>query len=152
MNQTAKTQGAKLDTPDLANAGPAQTDEPVASSAATNVPAEKVLVSQGTGAARQAALPNPALEESAPLFSSTEAENLRSRWETIQIRFVDEPKDSLSQADKLVAESIKHLAEGFADERQKLERQWDRGEGVSTEDLRLLLRRYRTFFERLLCV
>jgi hypothetical protein len=58
----------------------------------------------------------------------------------------------VEQADNLVATAMKHLAEVFAGERQKLEGQWDRGDQVSTEDLRVALRRYRTFFGRLLSV
>jgi hypothetical protein len=66
----------------------------------------------------------------------------------LQTSFVDEPRRSVEQADELVAEVIKDLASTFADERTKLERQWDQGDKVSTEDLRLVLRRYRSFFDR----
>jgi hypothetical protein len=45
---------------------------------------------------------------------------------------------------------MQRLAEVFADERGKLEGQWSRGDDVSTEDLRIALRRYRSFFDRLL--
>jgi hypothetical protein len=65
---------------------------------------------------------------------------------------VDEPRRAVEQADSLVAGTMKRLAEIFADERNKLESQWDKGENVSTEDLRLALRRYRSFFSRLLSV
>jgi hypothetical protein len=65
---------------------------------------------------------------------------------------VDEPRRSVEQADGLVAEVIKRLANSFADERAKLEGQWGRGDNVSTEDLRISLRRYRAFFDRLLNV
>jgi hypothetical protein len=93
----------------------------------------------------------PALDqEAAPLFSSSEANDLRARWDAIQVGFVDEPRLAVEQADKLVAGTMKRLAEIFADERSKLEGQWDQGEKVSTEDLRLGLRRYRSFFGRLL--
>jgi hypothetical protein len=93
----------------------------------------------------------PALDqEAAPLFSSSEANDLRARWDAIQVGFVDEPRRAVEQADKLVAGTMKRLAEIFADERSKLEGQWDQGENVSTEDLRLGLRRYRSFFSRLL--
>jgi hypothetical protein len=51
-----------------------------------------------------------------------------------------------------VAEVIKRLAQSFADERTRLEQQWSRGENVSTEDLRLALRHYRSFFDRFLSV
>lgn len=91
-------------------------------------------------------------EATGPLFASEEAKTFRSKWENVQVGFVDEPRSSVEQADHLVAEAIKRLAEVFAEERQKLERQWDRGEDVSTEDLRISLRRYRAFFERLLAV
>jgi hypothetical protein len=52
----------------------------------------------------------------------------------------------------MVAATMKRLTEIFAEERQKLEQQWDRGDNVSTEDLRLALRRYRSFFSRLLSI
>jgi hypothetical protein len=93
----------------------------------------------------------PALDqEAAPLFSSSEANDLRARWDDIQVGFVDEPRRAVEQADKLVAGTMKRLAEIFADERTKLEAQWDQGANVSTEELRLGLRRYRSFFSRLL--
>jgi hypothetical protein len=87
-----------------------------------------------------------------PLLAATESESLRSRWTDIQAQFVDEPRRCVEQADSLVAELMKRLAEMFAGERSKLEQQWDRGDEVSTEDLRQALRRYRSFFERLLSV
>jgi len=91
-------------------------------------------------------------ETVATLFSPAEAGSLRSRWENIQIEFVDEPRDSVGHADQLVVEAIQSLATGFAAERQRLEQQWNRQESVSTEDLRQSLRRYRSFLERILCV
>ena len=91
-------------------------------------------------------------ETAAPLFSPDEAKEFRVRWDTIQGGFVDEPRRAVEQADSLVAGAMKRLAEIFADERAKLEGQWDRKESVSTEDLRLALRRYRSFFGRLLSI
>ena len=91
-------------------------------------------------------------EAVATLFSPAEAGSLRSRWENIQIEFVDEPRDSVGHADQLVVEAIQSLATGFSAERQRLEQQWNRQESVSTEDLRQSLRRYRSFFERILSV
>lgn len=85
-----------------------------------------------------------------PLFPSDDADELRSRWDTIQASFVDEPRKAVEQADSLVALAMKRLAETFANERSQLEGQWDRGDDVSTEDLRVALRRYRSFFGRLL--
>jgi hypothetical protein len=90
--------------------------------------------------------------ETGPLFASSEASQLRRRWDAIQVGFVDEPRKAVEEADTLVAGTMKRLAEIFAEERNKLENQWDKGENVSTEDLRLALRRYRSFFSRLLSV
>ena len=77
-------------------------------------------------------------------------EDLRPRWADIQASFVDEPRRAVEKADALVADAIRRLAEAFADARADLERDWDRGDDVSTEDLRVAFRRYRTFFDRLL--
>jgi|SRR5882762_9822768 hypothetical protein len=90
--------------------------------------------------------------ETAPLFAANEAQDFRSKWEKIQTGFVDEPRKAVQEADGLVDAAMKRLAEIFAEERSKLEREWDRGDDVSTEDLRIALRRYRSFFDRLLSV
>ncbi|HKT85720.1 MAG TPA: hypothetical protein VJQ77_06525 [Novosphingobium sp.] len=87
-----------------------------------------------------------------PLFPAEDAQDLRSRWEAVQASFVDEPRRAVEDADALVAGAMKRLAETFARERSGLEEQWDRGGDVSTEDLRIALKRYRAFFGRLLAV
>src|ERR1700744_1416072 len=86
----------------------------------------------------------------APVFPENELNDLRGRWDKAQGLFVDEPRKALEEADALVAATVKRIAELFSDERAKLEKQWDRGGEVSTEDLRQGLRRYRGFFDRLL--
>jgi len=86
------------------------------------------------------------------LFESQDASNYRTRWGAIQTGFVDEPRKAVEEADTLVAELMKRLAEIFADERQRLESQWEHADQVSTEDLRLAMQRYRSFFERLLSI
>jgi hypothetical protein len=107
---------------------------------------------------RKSDLPNPAATDGAdtgsaePLFPGSEAETFRGRWVEVQTGFVDEPRSTVEQADSLVAEMMKRLAQVFADERGKLEEQWSRGDDISTEDLRQALRRYRSFFDRLLSV
>ena len=88
--------------------------------------------------------------ETPPLFSESEMGEFRSRWSNVQTAFVDEPRRTVEDADKLVASVMQRLAEGFANERSALEKQWDQGDHVSTEDLRVALQRYRTFFDRLL--
>ncbi len=92
------------------------------------------------------------MEEVEPLFEAKTIEDFRSRWLDIQTRFVDAPKESVRDADELVAEVIKNIAEIFAEERSYLEDQWKLGSEVSTEDLRISLTRYRSFFNRLLKV
>lgn len=88
--------------------------------------------------------------QSPPLFDHDESAGFRSRWEAIQTGFVDEPRAAVREADALVAQVIARLAEGFSHERTTLEQQWDRGDDISTEDLRVSLKRYRSFFDRLL--
>jgi hypothetical protein len=86
--------------------------------------------------------------DATPLLA--DAEGFQGRWEEIQVRFVDEPRGAVEDADALVATVMQRLAEGFAQERERLEAQWGRGEDISTEDLRVALQRYRSFFRRLL--
>jgi hypothetical protein len=86
------------------------------------------------------------------LFTEEESGRFRTRWEQIQATFVDEPHRAVERADQLVKEVTTLLAEVFAHERQQLEQQWHEADDVSTEDLRLALRRYRSFFDRLLAV
>jgi len=96
--------------------------------------------------------PSAALNEGLePLFEDEAARTFRSRWQVIQGKFVDDPRDSVKQADDLVADIIKSVTMSFADRRSGLEKQWNSGENnISTEDMRLALKRYRSFFERLL--
>jgi hypothetical protein len=85
-----------------------------------------------------------------PLFPDNELNDLRRKWDKVQTGFVDEPRTAVEQADRLVAAVVNRITDQFAAERTELERQWDRGDAVSTEDLRQALRRYRWFFDRLL--
>ena len=96
--------------------------------------------------------PQPTSVETPPLMKTEDEENFRSRWNSIQTGFVDEPRGSVEQADELVAELMQHLARSFSDQRSNLETQWQRSEQVSTEELRGALRRYRSFFDRLLSI
>jgi len=91
-------------------------------------------------------------EEKVELLAASEAQQLRSRWEKIQTGFVDEPRKAVQDADALVAQTTKQLADSFSRKRTKLEKEWDRGDDVSTENLRIALRRYRSFFDRLLAM
>jgi hypothetical protein len=89
-------------------------------------------------------------EQLAPLFLPDVAKDFRSRWDALQGSFVDDPRQAVRQGDELVAQVMKSLAETFSSERTKLEGQVNQTDKASTEDLRVALRRYRSFFERLL--
>jgi hypothetical protein len=91
-------------------------------------------------------------ESASHLFATDQADSLRARWDRIQTEFVDQPRAAVEKADTLVGDVMQRLADGFSQERTRLEREWDRGDSVSTEDLRVALKRYRTFFDRLLSV
>jgi hypothetical protein len=97
---------------------------------------------------------NGALEQQplAPLLKRDRANDLHRRWHALQSTFVDDPRVTVEQADALVDELLQDIAKGFKDARAELERQWSGGDDASTEDLRLTLQRYRSFFERLLAV
>ena len=94
--------------------------------------------------------PNSMDERLEPMFEEDAAEKFRSRWLSIQSQFVDDPRNAVKQADELVADIIKTVTMNFSDRRVDLEKQWNSGENVDTEDMRLALKRYRSFFERLL--
>ncbi len=87
-----------------------------------------------------------------PLLNPQDGTSFRTRWTEIQGTFVDDPRHSVEQADQLVAELMQNLAQTFNQEKNKLESEWERGQDVSTEDLRMALQRYRSFFDRLLTV
>jgi hypothetical protein len=156
-------------TAELTIADLAQSKRPVASSVAS--PVASSVASQVASEDRARAFPvqQPVAElvpstvldapteagnraDSTSLIPNDELEGLRNRWTEVQTGFVDEPRRAVEQADGLVASAMKRLAEVFAEERSRLEMQWDRGESVSTEDLRIALQRYRSFFQRLLSV
>jgi len=104
----------------------------------------KPIITGGQAAARE--------EAPGPLLAGDLVQDLRNRWDHVQTGFVDEPRAAVQQADELVAQAMKHIAESFSNERNRLEQQWDRGDDVNTEDLRQALRKYRAFFQRLLSV
>lgn len=130
----------KLTTADIANPPRPETTNPTA----TNTVAD-TRSGQLAGESRQQMHANA-------LFPDNELRDFRSRWDQVQTSFVDEPRAAVEQADSLVASVVKRIAEQFASEREQLEKQWDRGENVNTEDLRQALKRYRAFFDRLLSV
>jgi hypothetical protein len=105
-------------------------------------------VDRRTGERRQQV--TEADEQLAALFAPDVAGDFRSRWDAVQIGFVDDPRQAVRQADELVAQVMKSLAESFSAERARFEGQLEQKDSASTENLRVALRRYRSFFQRLL--
>jgi hypothetical protein len=113
-------------------------------------PASTADVARAMDERTKEAQPQPDEAQDTPLLSNEVAERLRGEWTDVQASFVDEPRTAVQRADELVAFAIKQIADTFAGERSNLEAQWDREGDVSTEDLRVALTRYRSFFHRLL--
>jgi len=85
-----------------------------------------------------------------PLFSPDAARDFRASWDAVQIGFVDDPKQAVRQADQLVRQVLDDLGQTFSSERNAVDGGTDTANQASTENLRLALRRYRSFFQRLL--
>lgn len=89
-------------------------------------------------------------DDGGALFAPDDRNELEQRWAEIQARFVDEPRGAVEEANALVDDLMNRLMSSFSEERSRLEGQWDRGDDVTTEDLRTVLQKYRAFFGRLL--
>ncbi|WP_392674533.1 hypothetical protein [Streptomyces sp. LN785] len=147
--------------PGASRGGPAADDAPPAATGTgrdgTQAPAADAPpppAAESEPAKQVAGTPQPTApdqgQENAPLLGSDEAEAFKSKWQAVQTAFVDDPQDAVRTADALVAEVMQTLARSFASRKEGLESQWGRGEEVLTEDLRIALQRYRSFFNRLL--
>ena len=137
---TRQDEHAKLTTADLAAAAEGQRREPRPDDAAAEARQERP---EDRDTMRRD-------EELAALFAPDAARDFRARWDAVQIGFVDDPKQAVRKADELVAEVMACLADTFSKERAQLEGQMDQSDAASTENLRVALRRYRSFFQRLL--
>ena len=90
-------------------------------------------------------------EERAALVTRDRADSYSARWDSVKGEFVDEPRRAVADADALVGELLDELQELFKQQRTQIEQGLDADE-TSTEDLRVALRRYRSFFDRLLSI
>jgi len=127
---TTDQQTAGLSTADMAAAARGQASAPMGGTKEIledSAPVESTPAAPSMPSAQGRAAAQPT-----PLLVADETHTFRSRWDAIQTGFVDEPRHAVEQADGLVAEVMKRLAETFADERGKLEGQWSRGDNVST--------------------
>ena len=140
-----KFEGEELKTADLAKSQGTAEDSEIEPERMKRVRSER----SATGSDRPG--PQTAVENT-PLFAPNDHQQLQSRWNDIQTAFVDEPRTAVQSADSLVASTMQQLAEAFSRERSKLEQQWDRGDSISTEDLRVAFQKYRSFFNRLLAI
>ena len=141
---TADIAGSRSDGEDQPEMAGAQTEgDPTA----VNLTGQRAGTAQVSGTAQAA---GTAGQQPQALLDDEETGTFRARWETIQTGFVDEPRRSVEEADELVAAVMQRLAETFARARQDLEAQWAGGGQVGTEELRVALQRYRSFFETLL--
>jgi hypothetical protein len=119
--------------------------------AASEKPAQDQVVRTERETMESSRPSNMAEEPLAALFTPDIAGDFRSRWDNVQIGFVDDPRAAVQKADELVAQVMKNLAETFSSERSRFEEQLNNTEGgASTENLRVALQRYRSFFQRLL--
>jgi len=154
-----KSAGSDPSTADLADTGsvsPGPEGEVAEGTPAPQEARAEAVAESGAGSATGTAgtvsgtATTAAEEQPRPLLEDEELDGFRGRWDAVQVGFVDEPRGSVQQADALVAELMRRLAQTFSDERTSLESQWEQGADVSTEDLRVAMQRYRSFFDRLL--
>ena len=141
MTHSEMAQGGALTTDQIATAGRADSAE--RGSQGQDRPGDGQQPASATD-------PRAGGQAPAQLLEGDEMQSMRAQWKDIQAEFVDEPRKAVQDADALVAELMQRLAQMFASERDQLESRWAGGDEVSTEDLRDGLRRYRSFFERLL--
>jgi hypothetical protein len=147
MNDSESTQGRAQTTEQIAAAGAGS-----AGTGSGQLPRQDAQMEQPAPTQQGAARSDLGAGDQphAPLLEDHELQSILVRWKDIQAEFVDEPRKAVQDADALVAELMQRLAQMFASEREQLESRWAGGDDVSTEDLRHGLRRYRSFFERLL--
>jgi hypothetical protein len=147
MTDSEMAQDRALTTEQIAAAGRAGSTE--ATSSGHYLPGDRRQPASATQAGVRGDLP-AGDQAHAQLLEGDEMQSMLAQWKDIQAEFVDEPRKAVQDADALVANLMQRLARMFASERDQLESRWSGGGQVSTEDLREGLRRYRSFFERLL--
>ena len=146
--ERAADRAAMQDNPIVPNAIERPVERAVAADRSAGAVIDRPFVNDGPGD-RPGVIHHDATRQM-DLFPNEELGGYRTRWEAIQTGFVDEPRAAVEQADALVSQVVTRLTEVFARERATLEGQWTKGDDVSTEDLRIALTRYRSFFHRLL--
>ncbi|MDO3702179.1 hypothetical protein Q3W71_10875 [Micromonospora sp. C28SCA-DRY-2] len=87
--------------------------------------------------------------EPATLFEADVAQRFRDRWRDVQLRFVDDPRAAAGEAQALVDEAIQALASALSAQKSRLGAWQDAG-SADTEQLRMAVRQYRDFLDRVL--
>ncbi|WP_436837982.1 hypothetical protein [Micromonospora rifamycinica] len=139
------------DTTDLAGDGtatPAVVDPDTTASGVTTAAAggaAGAAVAAGTDGPGTGNVPSDA----ATLFEADAAQGFRDRWRDVQLRFVDDPRAAAGEAQSLVEEAIRALSEALAAQKEKLGG-WQGAGEADTEQLRVAVRQYRDFLDRVL--
>ena len=127
-------------------------NEPATDMPAAEIKQEEEYEWQEPATSRETATQIAMENMSLPWLRTEEIDELQSRWNSIQIEFVDDPRASVKQADELVTEAVERIKQAFANQRTLLDEQWTNLEDISTEDLRIALQSYRSFLNRLLTI
>lgn len=85
-----------------------------------------------------------------PWTQRAEVDDFYARWNAVQVEFVDQPRASVAKADELVVEVLEKIEKAFSNNRTLLNEQWSSQPDISTENLRIVLQNYRSFFNRVL--
>jgi hypothetical protein len=85
------------------------------------------------------------------LFDEAATNGFRDRWQRVQMQFVDDPRGATDQARTLVDDVLNALHDGLNNQRGALDG-WQSGQPDDTEQLRVAIRRYRDFLDRMLGV
>lgn len=101
------------------------------------------------GPAGRAAWSRPAATTDRPAGGQGPLDRFRERWPQVQGAFVDDPRNAVAEADRLVAEVIQGVERSLTERRRQIEAQWSGGE-PDTERLRQTMHGYREMFHRLL--
>jgi hypothetical protein len=138
---------------------PAALEEPTQHEPALDEPVvDEPVVDEPTAGARDAEATSPAEPTDlkpgdvpaaavTAIWTEDSAQDLRDRWREAQLRFVDDPQGAADDTRNLVTEAVEALTAALASHREQLN-SWP--DNSDTEQYRVIVQRYRTFFERLL--
>ena len=106
-----------------------------------------VLEDRESGRSHAPALTPTSARREFQVFDPGELDGYRSRWESLQLGFVDDPKRAAEEADTVVGEVLGRITERRQTLSDELNRQSE--QDADTESMRLAVRNYRALFRRL---